>query len=333
MGWRALAIGFVWGLGLGNHLTLLLCAPLFMLALWRLDTRRAYGVAGILVGLAVYLYLPVRAVRMPPINWGNPSSLGRLWWMVSGAFYRPFVFALPPEYLGVRVASWTRIMARQLGWLGVPLVVLGGATFWRRDRSLFWATMATSTLCSVFAVGYDTSDSFLYLIPALVCFVLWLAVGARWVLDWLKGVMQAHAWAPTLWAVLVVLLPVVGALVGFPAQNLRADRTAQVFGRAVLDQAPDRAILLTEEDAHTFALWYYRYAVGERPDVAVVDLGLLTQEWYAAQLAPALGAPLAPGLGREEGRLQAAQDLERPVCILVSRAPELACLNPSPKGE
>jgi hypothetical protein len=215
----------------------------------------------------------------------------------------------------------------------LSLVVLGGSALWKQDRPFFGATAATVVLCSLFAVGYDTSDSFWYLIPALVCLILWLGMGACWLFEWLEGVLHGFAWVPTVLALLLLLLPSILAVSRFSTQNLREDRAAYSFGSAILNQAPEHAILLTQEDAHTFALWYFRHALGRRPDVMVVDLGLLAQDWYAAQLAKALGAPVAPMLAREAGRRQVVEDLQRPVCMLASQAPNLACLEPIPTGE
>ena len=33
------------------------------------------------------------AGTLPPVNWGYADSLGNLWWLVSGAAYRRYLFA------------------------------------------------------------------------------------------------------------------------------------------------------------------------------------------------------------------------------------------------
>jgi len=58
-----------------------------------------------------------------------------------------------------------------------------------------------------------------------------------------------------------------------------------MFGQAILEQAPSGAILLTAQDAHTFTLWYFHYACGQRPDVTVVDRDLLGMTWYRTAIA------------------------------------------------
>jgi hypothetical protein len=51
----------------------------------------------------------------------------------------------------------------------------------------------------------------------------------------------------------------------------------------VLATVPPNALVVSEHDETTFALWY-RQAGGERPDVVVVDGRLLTRDWYRSQL-------------------------------------------------
>ena len=72
---RGLALGTIWGLSLGNHPTALLCAPLLILALWRLGRSAwAAGGTGLALGLSVYLYLPLRAAA------GVRKYAGRTGW-------------------------------------------------------------------------------------------------------------------------------------------------------------------------------------------------------------------------------------------------------------
>ncbi|HNT88936.1 MAG TPA: DUF2723 domain-containing protein [Candidatus Hydrogenedentes bacterium] len=80
---RLYAFALVYGLGLANHNTMVLLGPVFAAyILWAdgLDPARwrAYARAALLVllGLCVYLYLPLASRANPPMDWGNPSRSG-----------------------------------------------------------------------------------------------------------------------------------------------------------------------------------------------------------------------------------------------------------------
>jgi len=309
------------GLSLGNHPTALFAAPLVALSLGRRPRRWLLAGVGAALGLAIYAYLPLRAAAGPPLNWGNPRDLERFWWVVSGAPYRSFIFALPQGYLPGRLLAWAGLLARQLGVAGLPLAALGAATLWRSDRACLVATAATATASSAFAIGYNTTDSHLYLIPALLCLAAWLGVGASWLLTALAARSRQLGRAA---AGLLILLPLATALPRFPQMSLRGDRVASDFGILTLGQAPHRAVILSEQDRHTFALWYFQHAHSLRSDVVVVDPGLLGYDWYREQVAAQLAAPWPA----EAGAAQAAHELGRPVCHITSEESNLFCIEP-----
>jgi hypothetical protein len=103
------------------------------------------------------------------------------------------------------------------------------------------------------------------------------------------------------------LLPALSAAFSFSAMSLHHDRTALDFAETALRQAAPDALILVDDDRHTFALWYARYALGQRPDVAVVNANLLGYDWYRLSLAKAHSDLL---LARETGDL-VRQNIER----------------------
>ena len=329
--WQAFALAVTWGLSLGNHPTALFCAPLLLLALWRFSRPGAFDVvaapagAGLALGLLVYLYLPLRARASPPINWGNPQTLDRFWWMISGAPYRRYAFALSSEYLLPRLLAWAGLLTRQFTWLGLLAALVGAIALWHTDRRLLYATGATVALCSILALGYDTTDSYLYLIPALVSLALWLGYG----LDRLLA-LDAPPWAKRLkpaMGALFILLPLSAALFRFPAMDLSQDRAARDFQRTVIEQAPPRALVLSQQDNHTFALWYLKVALGRRPDIHPADLDLLAYDWYTLPLSQQLASEPSQlrALSAVQDLGQWSRALNRPVCRIAPDSTSLTC--------
>jgi hypothetical protein len=100
--------------------------------------------------------------------------------------------------------------------------------------------------------------------------------------------------------------------------DLHNDWSTQRFIERVLSQSPSNAILVTAQDRHTFALWYYHYGLGYRSDIAVVDEDLWDFDWYRDQLdmnvqtSPELAVTLANSMRtvcivRQEGELDCSQ--------------------------
>lgn len=320
----ALAVGITWGLSLGNHPTALFCAPLVVLAAFRLRRLWPVVIAGVALGLLVYLLLPLRAAADPPVNWGDPRTAERFWWVVSGTPYRDYVLAVPGRFLVSRLAAWAAVLVRQFGGVGLLVTLLGGAVLWAGERGLAVATAATLLLGSAFAVGYDTSDSYLYLLPGLVCLAAWLARGIGWVVAWFA---HRARWAGRAAMVLAVMLPLLAAAWRLPELDVSDDRHAADFIAIVLGNAPPEAVILSRQDRHTFALWYGQHALGMRPDVSVVDPGLLVYDWYRQRVDARLATALTAA-GEAQWLQRAASAADRTICLVGSVWAGVVCAAP-----
>lgn len=299
------AAGLTLGLGLGNHLTLLLALPGLAILAWppRLPPRPwrlgAAMAAGLVLGLAVYTYLPLAARRDPPVNWGDPRTWEGFAWVVTGHIYQPYVFGVPLAFLPTRLAVWAGLWARQLTWPGVALALVG-IMAWVEDgrREMAVGTALLVATYSAYAIGYDTTDSHIYLIPAYLTATLWMAQGATVVMGTAAGLFGPHPrWAPAVILAALTLLPILSAVRHAPTLSLRHDHEATAWLDDVTERLPPGALLITLQDRHTFALWYARWVEGRRDDVIVVDADLLPYPWYLAQLErryPALALPPAP---------------------------------------
>jgi hypothetical protein len=299
-GWLCLA-GLAWGLGLGNHLSLALMLP--AAAVWWWTARRAgpardassmpWGeltlpVLALLAGLAVYAYLPIAAAGGPPVNWGDPRTPGRFWWIVSGRLYREMVFGLSAAAIPARLLAWAAEMLRQFGPWGAALAALG---LWRlegQDRGFWRLSALLALMYSAFAIGYNTADSYLYLLPVWAVAAQWLAVGLDAVLTALAAVLRApHAARLTLYAALAfaLALPTASIATHWMAMDLSRDQTAETFLHGALSTVEPNAIILVAQDEPTFALWYGIYGLRLRPDVTPLNVNLYGFSWYRATLA------------------------------------------------
>jgi len=185
------------------------------------------------------------------------------------------------------------------------------------------ATATASVLFVAFSVGYDTTDSYHYMTPVLIYLGFWLGAGAARVI--LAARARKLGLAIGLGAAAILALTIAQRA---PTMDLSRNRSPDAFRAAVLDSAPAQALILSQRDSHTFALWYYLHALGTRPDVAVVDVGLLGLDWYNGQVAAdlagvdSLGALDSGGL---EGLMAVAQELDRPVCRIGGDGATLTC--------
>ena len=157
---------------------------------------------------------------------------------------------------------------------------------------------------TAYAIGYNAADSSVYLIPAWAVACLWLAHGVAWIAQRVAA-WRGQRWAIASLIVLAVGLPLIAAARHWPQMDLSRDRAARDFVEATLATAAPNAVILVAGDEPTFALWYARYGLQQRPDLTPVNVHLYGFPWYQASLLrhhPALAA-VAP-----EGTLPPLED-------------------------
>jgi hypothetical protein len=321
LGWLS-AAGLAAGLGLGVHLTLALIVPGALVWLVMRPTPLRWrsllaALSGLLLGLCVYVYLPLAAAGAPAVNWGDPRTPDRFWWVATGQLYRPLVFGLPAAQWPGRLADWAMAAIGQLGggpW-GALLAALGLARLLRQRDGWGVGTALTALAPVCYALGYNADDAEVLLLPAWAMAALWLAHGLDGTLAWASAhaardakanekprsddfsrsplpttkVVTTKGWVlrAGLPVILALALPGLTVARSWSRMNLSQDRTAERFVDAALSAAAPGAVILTASDESTFALWYAVFGLGRRPDVTPVNVHLYGTAWYQTSLAAA----------------------------------------------
>jgi len=278
----------MYGLSLGNHLTMAFSAPLLLFSctsVFRHHALRAWQwacvLATFLLGLSIYLYLPLRAGSQTLLNWGNPSTWRGFLWLVSGGMYRQYVLALPLAYWGQRLMAWAGLLRQQFGIWGIALGLLGAWKQAERSPQQFAIVVLTFIIYSGYALSYNTTDSYVYLLPVYFLYALWLAQGAQYILSTLASMQSKWSKAMAGFLCLALLALPLGLLrMNLPVVDLSNDYTAYNYGSQVFTQVPDGSIIISASDAHTFTLWYFARVVTGRTGVALIDRDLLGYDWY-----------------------------------------------------
>ena len=308
---RDLFIGaLLLGLALGNHLLTLFVAPCLAVFVVWVGRREllakpwalaAAAVAGLL-GLSVYLYIPLAAAQDPPLPYNHPVTLEGVWWLVSGHQFRDqFDFLSPSgpaDFVASLPALWTLASSQAtpvvplLGAIGLVLLV-------RRRR-------AVGLMCVAILVTHAyVWSTYLRLEHYLLVAWLVVAIGAAVAVDAMaRGLAKRLAAvrgtpnAAVVAGAAVMLFALWLGATNWQRMDRSGDRSAEVFVDTVLDGLPADAAILTEWDVST-PLWHATLVLGRRPDVLVVDDTNIVYE----------------GWGSRERRI-AALICERPVFML-----------------
>jgi hypothetical protein len=291
------------GLGLGNHTTLgLAAAPFGVWILWLVwKQQRWRGVfdwrpaAGLLAGLSIYAYLPIAASSDPVINWGSPDSIEGFRWMISATIYRPYAFGLASELLAGRISTIAELLFTQFTVVGTVIGIAGLTSIWTYSREFVFASIASVLLIAVYAVAYDTVDSFIYLISAFLVFSLWFAVGVavlgQGIKRYLARIERLTRYRQQIYVGLFVLIalavPVWSLIMGWGDVDLSNKSAPAEFVELTIEKA-EGGIVLAEEP-QLFALVYQAQVANPELNVMVVGPNMLQHDWYWDQLVKYYG--------------------------------------------
>ena len=204
--------------------------------------------------------------------------------------------------------------------MGLALGLYGA--FSKMSIAVRISTIWLFTSFSLFAITYAYSDSDVYMLPANLALSVWIGLS-------LEDLSAAQMKKRYRWSQLLSFIFLAGLLVRslylFPELDASRDSRAEDFGSRVIASVPQNALVFTNTDKETFSLWYFHYALRQRPDLAIIASGLLPFDWYQESLGSTYPDLTLPGsFPRPE--TVAADNPSRPACFVAyNNQTEIEC--------
>jgi len=275
------AAGFLYGLAAGNHGSVAFYLPAFLVYFFlksRKDTWRRFIllIFFFLAGFSVYIYLPLRSLANPTIDWGNPETWSGFWRHVTDRKDSGFHFKEVREGVRFFDYAWVFLSQKTPGFfwpLGLPLVIIG---FWRMLRSNFALAVSLSLITLInllFFIRWVLTSAFL---PAYFCVAIFWGVGLAWLLRRFRLPGGAAVRAVLIGVLCIVFIG--GVWLQLPTQN-RSDAflPLELFREDYEAMAPDAVSL-------TAILWFHHRAFQDifrqREDIVVMGLSDFVRPEY-----------------------------------------------------
>lgn len=308
--WLAL-IGLTFGLGLGNHLTIILLAPAIglsvLLALGRHGWRPfdlaprsawAWALGAFALGVSVIAYIPL---RWPAVNHGELMSWGMFWDYVTGREPQGALHLNAFLTDASRYAVLARKVVAEFGPAGALLAAIGLGWTIRRKPAAAALTLTAYLALMFFPLSFYVPDpdfSAFLIAPHLIQAV-WIGLGMHVLAVLAAGLLQRAIGRGGLEVSLTglfLLLPLSLIWTTLPRVDQSDDWDMHQLGQYALSQ-PIQPNALVLADSQKFpALYYLQVAEGMRPDL---DIRVLPDEaTYRADLDDALAIGRPVYLGR-----------------------------------
>jgi tetratricopeptide (TPR) repeat protein len=309
---------FILGVSFANHpLLMITLLPAFLMFLLSNDFKRFWNPkkamlmsSFFILGISLYLFLPVRSSLSPAINWGRPNSLANLLSYITRSSQSTSVAT--SSHVPYLNRFWFTLsfpviqFSLPLFWLGV----LGAYTMFKESKKFFiflFLLFVFNLFTATWAVDFSLRNYDLlgYLLPSLSIFVIWLAFGLSFFCESILKVGRVSPFGDTrqnqcrvthqivrnptymvksLFCGLILLLPIYQVARNLDQCNKRSNIWAYQYADQILNSVKKDALILAGDDNTLTTLWYLSYAEKKRPDVKIISSSALSQKSYRDQL-------------------------------------------------
>lgn len=286
---------FLAGLSMGLHQTIVLLLPAWMilivLADWRIIFRGkelVLATAFALLGFSVHLYLPLRALAKPLLNWGDSRTAEQFMWH----FLRRGYPSEPP----VRdIKLWIDQIfafnvAHEFSWIGAALLVFALYSLWRNHRDLVIAYgVAVVTFLLIIAGHFNAPRDLIFLTeefftPLYLLSAVLIGVGLFYLLSFavrkVTFPVRIDLKVYPLVITMFFVLPTTLCAVNYYENDQHNNYIAFEYASNSLRSLPQDAVMFTWGDSGAFPLWYLQGVERLREDVDLPHTPHLVFDWY-----------------------------------------------------
>jgi len=287
MRWLDLFV-LVYALSLTNHVSGVLFAPAFGWFVlrgieWKQLVRRLplYLFLG-LVGMSPYLYLPLRQMAQPRLDYVSSyynidmGTLSGLWWMISGQAYHFFAFNYDLAGYLREVAQFGQLLVRNVTVVGILFGLMG---WWQavRERSPFRLVLPLLFISYLgFYIGYGVVDKATMFLPAHLVWVIWMTFGVQAMYDWALTHLQAMPEPlPARLFKVGMRMGAAAFVAAFMMLNWTWADMSEAYGPEIF---AEQVLVTIDEEAFIMGEWssavileYYQTVEGMRPDVEIFN--------------------------------------------------------------
>ena len=288
----ALAFGF----SFANHPMVIGLMPLFVWYLIKirktLFNEKRFFIALIaifmLAGLLPYVYIPIRSLQNPTMDWGNPENLSNFINHVTGRHWtgEKTLFVFLNQKFFENVGNWISLSYYQFFSIGLIFALIGLFYAFIRRWQLFSFLFLLIAGAGFWGTVYITGEYESWLIPAHFGLAIFMAVGFYAISQWrfqnrfqkLNGVF----------GIVIILLLMFVVLGNLKNNWLTLDRHQNFYpeetGRNILKSVEDGSIIIAETGVALNSIIYNQFILGEKQNIIVIHRNSFWAPWMRQNL-------------------------------------------------
>ena len=268
---------FFFGLGLANHTIAVITLASAALIIITSKDKRMFSsrviinsCLSVVPGLSFYLFLPIRSMTNPAINWGNPGKGMKLLDFILRKEYWDRVYVENTEDLIEVIAHYIMLIPREFLYVGVVFLIIGLVALFVRKRVIALSLIIVYVM-NIFLMILHASraDIFYwprYVIPAFISLCVFFGYG-------LDYVVRRTVFLKKL-GFLVFVFPLVMVYSNYYINDVSGNYMALDYNMHILNNLPENSNLIAQGDNVLFPLTYLHYVKKMRPDIKMFEMGM-----------------------------------------------------------
>ncbi len=193
----SLLLVFLYGLSFGNHMSTILLFPALIFFVittqgWSVFQPKKIILSLLLfiLGLSIYIYLPVRSSQNPLLDWGNPQTWSMVKRHVTGWQYQVWMFSESTEKLFANFANFIRLFFHQFPFYLLPLSLLGIYELFSKDRKILLFFLILFFANIFYGINYDIPDIDPYFLSSFLVNSILIGAGLYFLFQMIQKLIQ-----------------------------------------------------------------------------------------------------------------------------------------------
>ncbi len=288
---------FIIGLGLTNHLLMVALVPVFLMIVWmkrRVITPKILiiSVFFLFVGLSCYIYLLIRALKSPIMNWGNPINLKNFLWVITGEQFKitrysltngiGFLNELLKAFLLIG-EQWFDLTDKtfllKASVSGLILIVFIIALFYivKKNRAVGLLIITVFIFTFALTMTHRIPDNEGYFLINYACIII--AVSSL-VINLLSSSMINKLSRRVSISIILIAFIIAIYITNLSYCNRKDYFYAENYGKFVMRGLAPDSMIITGGDNDIYSLWYQKYIENNRKDVTIFGANFIASKWY-----------------------------------------------------
>jgi len=290
---------FLFGLSLTNHLLTLLILPAFLYFIFIQSHTRLFGIRinqkilnfksilllilFLAIGLLPYIYLPIRSLQNPILDWGNPENGLNFVRHVTGREfgYKMFHFSMIPKQI---ITQAENFFIKQFIVIFSIIGIIGAYILYKKNFRFFIFLLLIIISFLLYTLSYDIPDIVYYYLPLYLIFTIFIAFGLDFLYNALMRLNFLYKLKKTLFILFFAIILILLISINYNINSKKGLYFTYDYAKNVQKNLEENSIIITMGDDDLFPLLYYTLIENNSKNITIVHTIFLTKPWHTDQL-------------------------------------------------